>query len=130
MTGIANVGFQEHRGRRPIYLFVETGMGRHEEHAMAAVEPARERIARRLQEAVDRLRRDMDEVEFWSEVLGSLTRPAPDYSDGTDLLNRFILPPQDAERAPQAGGLGPRHHSGKAGNRPFEGPRNRRHSGH
>ena len=45
---------------------------------MSAVEPARERIARRLQDAVDRLRRDMDEVEFWTEVLGCLTRPAPD----------------------------------------------------
>ncbi|WP_157099962.1 hypothetical protein [Rhodoplanes sp. Z2-YC6860] len=96
----------------------------------AAVEPARERIARRLQEAVDRLRRDMDEVEFWSEVLGSLTRPAPDYSDGTDLLNRFILPPQSDERAPQAGRLGPRHRSEKAGHQSSEGPPKRRHSSH
>jgi hypothetical protein len=68
---------------------------------MAAVEPAREKIARRLQDAVDRLRRDMDEVEFWTEVLSCLARPTPDY-EGTDVLNRFALPPQGSEHAGEA----------------------------
>ena len=49
---------------------------------MAAVEPARERIARQLQDAVERLREDMEHVEFWTEVLGCLARPVPDYSAG------------------------------------------------
>jgi hypothetical protein len=97
---------------------------------MPAVEPARERIAQRLQDAVERLRRDMDEVEFWTEVLGCLTRPPLDYSDGTELLNRFILPPQGSDRADQAGGLGPQRQSEKSEKRPPEGSPNRRHSGH
>lgn len=61
---------------------------------MAALEPARERVARQLQEAVERLRDDIDRVEFWTEVLGSLTRPAPEYNpDGK--LGRFRLPRRD-----------------------------------
>jgi hypothetical protein len=63
---------------------------------MAAVEPARERIQRRLQDAVERLRHDMDEVEFWTEVLSGLTRPVPDYS-GTSVLNRFALPQRGSD---------------------------------
>jgi hypothetical protein len=55
-------------------------------------EPARERIARRLHEAVERLRQDMEQVEFWTEVLGCLTRDVPDYDSDTNVLNRFKLP--------------------------------------
>ena len=97
---------------------------------MSAVEPARERIARRLQDAVDRLRRDMDEVEVWTEVLGSLTRPAPDYSEGTSVLNQFALPPQGPDRSEQSGGFGSERHREKTGNSRPEGPPNRRHLGH
>jgi hypothetical protein len=66
---------------------------------MAAVEPARERVARRLQDAVDRVRQDMEQVEFWTEVLGCLTRPAPDYNAGTNVLNRFALPERHSDDA-------------------------------
>ena len=97
---------------------------------MSAVEPARERIARRLQDAVDRLRRDMDEVEFWAEVLGCLTRPAPDYSEGTSLLNRFTLPPQSPDTAGSMSGFGPHRDPEKTGNSRPQGPSHRRHSGH
>lgn len=97
---------------------------------MAAVEPARERIARRLQDAVDRLRRDMDEVEFWTEVLGCLTRPAPDYNEGTSVLNKFALPPQESNKAEPMGRLGSHRDTEKTVNqRPHE-PSHRRHSGH
>jgi hypothetical protein len=97
---------------------------------MSAVEPAREKIARRLQDAVDRLRHDMDEVEFWTEVLGCLTRPAPDYGEGTSLLNRFALPPPSPDRSGEGNGFSPRQHSEKTGNRTPAGASNRRHSGH
>src|SRR5277367_3565954 len=70
-----------------------------EEHAMSAVEPARERITRRLQDAVERVRQDMEQVEFWTEVLGCLTRPVPDYSSGTNVLNRFALPQRCSDDA-------------------------------
>ena len=73
---------------------------------MSAVEPARERIARRLQDAVERVRQDMDQVEFWTEVLGGLSRPVPDYASGTNVLNRFRLPQQSPDTARRIGDLG------------------------
>jgi hypothetical protein len=59
---------------------------------MAAVEPARDRVARMLHEAVTRLHEDIERVEFWTEVLGCLTRPVPDYTVENSKLNRFDLP--------------------------------------
>jgi hypothetical protein len=59
---------------------------------MAAVEPARERVARMLHDAVTRLHEDIERVEFWTEVLGCLTRPVPDYTVENSKLNRFNLP--------------------------------------
>jgi hypothetical protein len=59
---------------------------------MAAVEPARERAARMLHDAVTRLHEDIERVEFWTEVLGCLTRPVPDYTVESSKLNRFNLP--------------------------------------
>jgi hypothetical protein len=59
---------------------------------MAAVEPARERVARMLHDAVTRLHGDVERVEFWTEVLGCLTRPVPDYTVENSKLNRFDLP--------------------------------------
>jgi len=97
---------------------------------MSAVEPARERIARRLQDAVDRLRRDMDEVEFWTEVLGCLTRPAPDYSEGTSVLNKFALPSQSSDKARPMDGFGPDRDPERVKNLPAREPSHRRHSGH
>ena len=73
---------------------------------MSAVEPARERITRRLQDAVERVRQDMAQVELWTEVLGCLTRPVPDYSSGTDVLNRFALPPRAADDTARLDDLG------------------------
>ena len=97
---------------------------------MSAVEPARERIARRLQDAVDRLRRDMDEVEFWTEVLGCLTRPAPDYSEGTSVLNKFALPSPGSEGPEHMGGFRPDRDPEKVKNSPPDEHSRRRHSGH
>jgi len=61
-----------------------------------SAEPARERIARRLQDAVEQLRADMEKVEFWTMVLGCLSRPVPDYNEDGSLLKQFELPPQDS----------------------------------
>jgi hypothetical protein len=59
---------------------------------MAVVEPARERVARMLHDAVTRLHEDIERVEFWTEVLGCLTRPVPDYTAENSKLNQFNLP--------------------------------------
>jgi hypothetical protein len=59
---------------------------------MAAVEPARDKVARMLHDAVARLHEDIERVEFWTEVLGCLARPVPDYTLESSKLNHFNLP--------------------------------------
>jgi hypothetical protein len=53
---------------------------------------AREMIARELQEAVDRLHKDIARVEFWTDALGGFAKPIPDYDTASVRLNEFILP--------------------------------------
>ena len=50
------------------------------------------RVARMLHDAVTRLHEDIERVEFWTEVLGCLTRPVPDYTPENSKLNQFNLP--------------------------------------
>ena len=86
---------------------------------MSSAEPARERIARQLQDAVEQLRHDMEKVEFWTEVLGCLSRPVPDYNGETKLLNQFELPSQnfgaqDSGAGERMDDLGPNRSAEKA----------------
>jgi hypothetical protein len=53
---------------------------------MAAPEPVKEK----LRQAIERLRDDMDRVEFWAEALDRLSHPIPDYEAG-DHLARHLL---------------------------------------
>ena len=54
---------------------------------MSAAEPAKER----LQDAIERLRNDIDRVEFWADALERMTQPIPEYQDN-DRLSRHLLP--------------------------------------
>jgi hypothetical protein len=47
----------------------------------------------------------MDQVEFWTEVLGCLARPVPDYN-GTSMLNQFALPQQGSGATESTANLG------------------------
>ncbi len=40
---------------------------------------AEEKISRRLQESLARLRKDIDRVELWAGVLEGFSQPIPDY---------------------------------------------------
>jgi hypothetical protein len=53
---------------------------------MSAAEPAREK----LREAIERLRADIDRVEFWADALDRLSQPIPDYA-ATDRLSQHLL---------------------------------------
>jgi hypothetical protein len=59
---------------------------------MAAVEPAKERIARQLMEAVERLQGDIARVELWASALGGFSQPVPDYDPAKSRLDQFMLP--------------------------------------
>ena len=67
---------------------------------MAAVEPARDKVARMLHDAVARLHEDIERVEFWTEVLGCLARPVPDYTPESSKLNHFNLPGREGRTRP------------------------------
>ena len=54
---------------------------------MSAAAPAKEK----LHEAIERLRDDIDRVEFWADALDRLTQPIPEYQ-ATDDLTRLLLP--------------------------------------
>ena len=53
---------------------------------MSVIEPARER----LREAIERLRGDIDRVEFWADALDGLAQPVPEYESSD--LSRHLLP--------------------------------------
>jgi hypothetical protein len=54
---------------------------------MTAVQPAKQK----LKEAIERLRDDIDRVEFWADALDRLTQPIPEYRP-SDRLMRHLLP--------------------------------------
>jgi len=58
---------------------------------MSVVEP-RERVARQLMEAVERLQYDIARVELWASALGGFSQPVPEYDPDKSKLNQFILP--------------------------------------
>jgi hypothetical protein len=60
--------------------------GKGQEWLMTAVAPAKEK----LQEAIERLRDDIDRVEFWADALDRLTQPIPDYQPNDDLSRRLL----------------------------------------
>ena len=56
---------------------------------MSAAEPAKEK----LRQAIERLRADIDQVEFWADALDGLVQPIPDYQ-ATERLSQHLLPSQ------------------------------------
>ena len=46
---------------------------------MSARDPARDDISKRLQKAIDGLRKDVTRVEVWATALGTFSQPIPDY---------------------------------------------------
>jgi hypothetical protein len=55
---------------------------------MDAVEPAK----KKLREAIDGLRADIDRVEFWADALDGLAQPVPEYH-ASDRLSQHLLSP-------------------------------------
>jgi hypothetical protein len=45
-------------------------------------EAINEAMVRHLYEAIERVRRDVAEVEFWADAVASFTEPVPEYTPG------------------------------------------------
>ena len=67
---------------------------------MSAIEPAGEKIARNLQQAVARLQDDLARVELWAGALGCFSKPIPDYGYGQ---TKFDLPAAKNLKSKSAG---------------------------
>ena len=53
---------------------------------MSAAAPAKDK----LRDAIERLRTDIDRVEFWADALDHLARPIPEYRPSDDLTRRLL----------------------------------------
>jgi hypothetical protein len=49
---------------------------------MAHGDDAREMVARHLIEAIERVRQDVEKVEFWADAITGFAQPVPDYEPG------------------------------------------------
>jgi len=49
-------------------------------------EPTCDEIERRLQEAIDRLEKDITGIEIWAAALSGFAQPIPDYEPSNDNL--------------------------------------------
>ena len=59
---------------------------------MAANEPVRERIRRKLERAMDHLDEGIERVEFWAAALDAFAQPVPAYEPPRE----FLLQPKSA----------------------------------
>ena len=74
---------------------------------MATAEPARDKIAHQLHEAIDRLRTDLVRVEMWANALDVFAHPIPEYDPAAEGLGQHLMPSQrkhsGAEQRPAEG---------------------------
>jgi hypothetical protein len=55
---------------------------------VAAREPVRERIRRKLERAMEHMDEDFERVEFWAAALDAFTQPVPNYEPPHEFLLR------------------------------------------
>ncbi len=65
---------------------------------------AADALARHLHAAIERVRADMEQVEFWADAVSGFSEPVPDYSDD-DV--KVWLPPEQAKTISGAKKEGP-----------------------
>jgi hypothetical protein len=56
---------------------------------------ATDALARHLHAAIERVREDMEKVEFWADAMTSFSEPVPDY-EADDV--KVWVPPEQAKR--------------------------------
>jgi hypothetical protein len=70
-----------------------------------SADPAREKIASQLHEAIDQLRTDLVRVEMWADALDVFAHPVPDYDPSDQGLGRHLMPSQRAKAKAQTQGI-------------------------
>ena len=54
--------------------------------------PLQEHLARRLADSIDRLHKQVEQVEFWASAVSGFTHPVPDYEPETSAIARYLKP--------------------------------------
>ena len=72
---------------------------------------ATDALARHLHAAIERVREDMQKVEFWADAMTSFSEPVPDY-EPDDM--QVWLPPEQATKISPTGQGAPRKPRGAA----------------
>ena len=57
-------------------------------------------VKQKLQQAIERLRNDIDRVEFWADALDRLSQPIPDYRSSDHLARHLLSPHRRGADAP------------------------------
>ena len=68
---------------------------------MTSGKPEQQRVAEKLQDALDRLQNDVRRVEIWAGALTGFTQPVPDYAPPSLEKHRLGQPQADAPAAEQ-----------------------------
>ena len=68
---------------------------------MTSGKPEQQRVAEKLQDALDRLQNDVRRVEIWAGALTGFTQPVPDYAPESLEKHRLGQPDQNAARGEQ-----------------------------
>ena len=51
-----------------------------------------ENLARHLCDSIDRLHKQVEQVEFWASAVNGLTQPVPEYEPETSSIARYLKP--------------------------------------
>jgi hypothetical protein len=51
-----------------------------------------ENLSRHLCDSIERLHKQVEQVEFWASAVSGLTQPVPDYEPETSSLARYLKP--------------------------------------
>lgn len=65
------------------------------EEIVSAANPERDKIAKKLNAAIDQMRIDVARVEMWAMALIGFSRPVPDYRP-----DQHLLPPERVRKQP------------------------------
>ena len=57
-----------------------------------------ENLARHLCDSIDRLHKQVEQVEFWASAMSGLTQPVPGYEPETTAIGRYVKPGRPARK--------------------------------
>ena len=57
-----------------------------------------ENLARHLSDSIERLQKQVEQVEFWASAVTGFTQPVPDYEPETSSVARYVKPGRLAKK--------------------------------